>query len=149
MKYKIIAIYVLAIFVMGCASKKKVYEKVTTKDSVSYVLPSENKLVIEELCDTLKIPVQVLKTISNGVSKTTVQVKDNKLTVETKTDTIFKEKISYRDRVKTEEIEVPYIPKWWKVLFWVVASYAVVGTFFPKVSKAVNVMVKKLIGFPV
>ena len=149
MKYKVIILYVLAVVAMGCASKKKVYEKVTTKDSVSYVLPSENKLVIEELCDTLKIPVQVLKTIDSGASKTTVEVKNNRLTVTTKTDTIFKDRLVYRDRVKTEEIEVPYVPKWWKFLFWIVLSYAVVGTFFPKVSKAVNVMVKKLIGFPV
>lgn len=147
--YKLITLYLLILIFSSCGSKKKVYEKVITKDSISYVLPSENTLVVDNLCDSLNRPVQVLKTMNNGVSKSVVQIKGNTLTVLTKTDTIFKEKISYRDRVKLEEKEVPYVPKWWKFLFWIVAALLVVCIAFPKIARAINVILRKIIGFPV
>jgi hypothetical protein len=146
---KFIVFIILAVLITSCGAKKKVYEKVIERDSISYVLPSDNSFVVSNLCDSIKRPVQVLKTIENGISKSTLQIKGNTLTFRTVTDTIFKEKISYRDRVKLEEKEVPYTPKWIKFLLWFFIALSVVCIAFPKVAKAINVIAKKLIGFPV
>ena len=146
---KFVLFILVAVLVMSCGAKKKVYEKVITKDSVSYVLPSDNTFVVSNLCDSIKRPVQVLKTIENGISKSTLEIKGNTLTFRTVTDTIFKEKIKYQELVKKEEVEVPYTPKFIKILLWILTSCVIIFIAFPKVPAAIQVMAKRLIGFPV
>lgn len=109
-------------FLVSCSAKKKVSSNtvVVNSDTLTYVLPSENRLEVSTLCDSLNRPVEVLKTIDTGVSETTVQVKDNKLVVEVKTDTIFKDRIVYRDKLVEVDKEVVK----YKIPTWVWLSYA-------------------------
>lgn len=119
-----IAIYLffaLCFFLVGCTAKKRVSETVVEKssDTLTYVLPSENRLEITTLCDSLNRPLEVLKTIDTGVSETTVQVKDNKLVVQVKTDTVYKDRIVYRDKLVEVDKEVVK----YKIPAWVWLSY--------------------------
>ena len=143
---KKIFILVVVVLLSSCKAKKRTtYEKVVDRDSISYVLPSDNTFVVSNLCDTLNRPLELLKTISTGVSESSVEIKGNTLTIKTVTDTIFKDRITYKERVKLETKEVPYTPKWVKTLVWLLASCVVVFIAFPTIPKAINVIVKKLI----
>jgi len=103
-------------FFFGCTAKKSVSEKIVEKssDTLTYVLPSENNFVISNLCDTLNRPLELIKTIDTGVSETSLEVKDNTLVLQVKTDTVFKDRIQYRDRVETvkEDVVRYKIPTW-------------------------------------
>jgi len=107
----------VCLLLSSCAAKKNTSSElvVIERDTLSYVLPSENKLTITQLCDSLNNPLEFLKTINTGVSQTTVEVKDNELRIEVKTDTVYKDRIVYRDRTKTVEKDVVR----YKIPFWV------------------------------
>ena len=145
---KKIVILMVGFLVMSCGSKKSVSTYVKEKDSISYVLPSDNTFVVSNLCDTLRSPLNVVKTISTGVSDTKLEIKGNVLTLSVKTDTIFKEVVKIREKVVKETKEVPYIPKWFKTLFWIVAALLLTVIVFPKVASAIKTMVLRLLGLP-
>jgi len=146
---KKIFIIALVVLLSSCGAKKKTtYEKIVDRDSISYVLPSDNTFVVSNLCDTLNRPLELLKTISTGVSESVVEIKGNTLTIKTVTDTIFKDRITYKERVKLETKEVPYTPKWVKTLLCLLASCVVVFVVFPNIPRAIKAFAKKLI-FPV
>ena len=112
----------LGMLLTSCAAKKNSTTEIveTSSDTLTYVLPSENRLVIESLCDSLGNPIQFVKEIDTGVSDTKVEVKDNQLVVEVRTDTVYKDRIVYRDReVKVDKEVVRY-----KIPAWVWLSYA-------------------------
>lgn len=145
---KFVLFIVAAVILTSCGSKKKVLESVTTElKEISYALPGENTLIIESICDTLVggEAIPVVQTISTPISETRVSIKDNKLIVVTKTDTIFKDRIEIKDKIVKETKEVPYTPKWIKTLLWILATATFVFIVFPKIPQALNTIAKKLI----
>lgn len=127
---KPVLLTILVLTALSCASKRKVSTNTVEikRDSISYVLPSDILLEVSNLCDSLDRPVDVLKTINTGASEASVQIKDNKLRVQVKTDTIFKEKIVYRDKLVEVDKEVVK----WKIPMWVWYSY--IGIFLVAVA---------------
>ena len=145
---KFVVFVVACVILTSCGSKKKVLESVTTElKEISYALPGENTLIIESICDTIVAgeSIQVNQVISNPVSDTKVQLKNNRLIVTTKTDTVFKDKIVLKDKLVTETKEVPYTPKWIKTLIWILLTYTFLSIVFPGIPRAINVMARKLI----
>lgn len=148
-RYKVIALYLLILVVVGsCKVKKNSETYVSERNQISYALPSENTLVIENLCDSINRPLQTVKTISKGVSETKVEIRGNRLVVKTVYDTIFQEKIVEKIRTVKEVEEVPYTPKWRKTLEWALLTICFLVFAFPKIATIVNGMFKKAIGFP-
>ena len=146
---KRIVILMAGFLVISCGSKKSTSTYVKEKDSISYVLPTENTLVIKNLCDSIRQPLDIVKTINTGVTKSRIQIQGNTLTIKTETDTIYKDR--YIERIKTvkETKEVPYTPKFIKILLWILATAVFVFIAFPKLPKALNVIFGKLLGFPI
>lgn len=113
------------IFLSSCAAKKNESTKIVevSSDTISYALPSENNFIITNLCDSLNSPVEVIKTIDTGVSETSLEVKDNTLVLQVKTDTVFKDRIQFKDRLVEVDKEVIK----YKIPMWVWLSY--IGIF--------------------
>ena len=147
-KLKFVVFLAACLFAISCGSKKKVLESVTTElKEISYALPGENTLIIESICDTIVAgeSIQVNQVISNPVSDTRVQIKDNRLIVTTKTDTVFKDRIELKEKLVTKTKQVPYTPKWVKTLVWVLLTYTFLSIVFPGIPRAIQVMARKLI----
>ena len=143
-----IIFYILILLAISCGSKKKVLESVTTElKEISYALPGENTLIIESICDAVVAgkSIQVNQVISNPVSDTKVQIKDNRLIVTTKTDTVFKDKIVLKDKLVTETKEVSYTPKWKNYLICILIGYFILSVFFPGIPRAIQEMARKLV----
>lgn len=147
-RIKIILLYVLFLAAMSCAPKKKVsethIEKVKDSTVRTLQLATTNKLVVENICDSV-VARNFSNTINNGLSKTKVSLKDNKLTIESKGDSVvyvdkFKDRLVYKDRVieKTKTV----LPKW-LLLGW---AAALILLLFPNLAKIANTAVRKLIG---
>lgn len=148
-KYKIILLWCLIIIAVGCGSVKKTskLESVTTKsDSIAYVLPSENELIISEICDTLRIASPVELKSQDGPITTSLKLEDNvlKLRVEYDTITVFKDRFIEKEVIREEKKEtVKY--KWAKIT-WFFLVVVIVFLFFPSVPRFLNVIVRKSIG---
>jgi len=142
---KRIVILMAGFLVISCGSKKSTSTYVKEKDSISYVLPTENILVIKNLCDSIRQPLDIVKTINTGVTKSRIQIQGNTLTVVTETDTIYKDR--YIERIKTvkETKEVPYTPKWIKTLIWLLLSYTIISIAFPIVPQTIKNFIKRLL----
>ena len=116
MRIKIILLYVTALFFFSCGGKKRTFEKVVHKDSISYTLPFSSEISLNAICDTLDRNIVRVK---SGPVRTEVRVIDGKPVLITQYDTIFKEKIKYVDRVKTQEVV-----RWRLDWRWIIAAAA-------------------------
>ena len=141
-RLKIILFYVLCLFAISCGSKKKLTTVDIEREKVSYVLPTDNKLSIETLCDSLGRPVQVERVITNATGTTSITIKDNKLEVLTLTDTIFKDKYIYKDKLVTSEVVRKQVD--WKFVF-IALGVIVLFCIFPGIPRAINTIAIKLI----
>lgn len=145
-KYKIIAIYIFIILFLGaCNAKKKVISTSvsTERESISYVLPSNNELTINELCDTLKIKSPMVIQNDDGVVDIRLELKDNTLKVKTEYDTIYKDRYIEKEVIKTKESEtVKY--KWAKIT-WAFLGVIILFCIFPGIPRAINTIAIKLI----
>lgn len=124
---KVITLYVLFLLAIGlgsCKSKKNTVERVTVQDSVSFALPGRTEISLKALCDTLTY----IKTESGPVKIQTVKVEgDPRLVVQY--DTIFKEKIRYVDKVKEVET-VRNVIDWRYTIYFCIAAF-VIGVIRP------------------
>ena len=141
-KYKLIGLYLLMLIAMACGSKKKLTTVDIQREKVSYVLPTDNKLSIETLCDSLGNPVQVERVITNATGTTSITIKDNKLEVLTLSDTIFKDKYVYKDKLVTSEVVRKQVD--WKFVF-IALGVIVLFCIFPGIPRAINTIAIKLI----
>lgn len=141
-KYKLIGLYLLMLIAMACGSKKKLTTVDIQREKVSYVLPTDNKLSIETLCDSLGNPVQVERVITNATGTTSITIKDNKLEVLTLSDTIFKDKYVYKDKIVTSEVVRKQVD--WKFVF-IALGFIVLFCIFPGIPRAINTIAIKLI----
>ena len=141
-KYKLIGLYLLMLIAMACGSKKKLTTVDIQREKVSYVLPTDNKLSIETLCDSLGNPVQVERVITNATGTTSITIKDNKLEVVTLTDTIYKDKYVYKDKLVTSEVVRKQVD--WKFVF-IALGVIVLFCIFPGIPRAINTIAIKLI----
>jgi uncharacterized protein YlzI (FlbEa/FlbD family) len=147
-RIKIILLYILFLAAMSCGSKKKVsethIEKVKDSTNRTLQLATTNKLVVENICDSVSVR-NFSNTINNGLSSTKVSLKDNKLTIESKGDSVvyvdkFKDKLVYRDKI-IERTKTVW-PKW-LLIGW---AAALILLLFPNLAKIANTAVRKLIG---
>jgi uncharacterized protein YlzI (FlbEa/FlbD family) len=148
-RIKIILLYVLFLAAMSCGSKKKVsethIEKVKDSTIRTLQLATTNKLVVENICDSVTFAGKdFANTINNGLSSTKVSLKDNKLTIESKGDSVvsvdeFKDRIVYRDKI-IERTKTVW-PKW-LLIGWAVA---LILLLFPNLAKIANTAVRKLL----
>ena len=149
-RIKIILLYVLFLAAMSCGSKKKVsetyIEKVKDSTSRTLQLATTNKLIVENICDSITfVGKDFANTINNGLSSTKVYLKDNKLTIESKGDSVvyvdkFKDKLVYKDKI-VEKTKTVW-PKW-LLIGW---AAALILLFFPNLAKIANTAIRKLIG---
>jgi len=157
-RFKVIALYLLVIFIMGCAAKKNVYRNISTKVTDTLILKTEvikapllnSTLVIKELCDSITSkPKPFQQTFVVGKDTVFVKVDNNQLTF--KVEQLEKE-ILRRDSVKlTSSKEVIDVTKKetiryrWARITWVFLSIIVVFIVFPKIPQAIRNVVEKLI----
>jgi len=148
-RIKIILLYILFLAAMSCAPKKKVsethIEKVKDSTNRTLQLATINKLVVENICDSVNFTGKdFANTINNGLSSTKVSIKDNKLTIETKGDSVvnvdeFKDKQVYKDKI-VERTKTVW-PKW-LLIGW---AAALILLLFPNLAKIANTAMRKLI----
>lgn len=134
-KIKIVLFYVIIVLIVGCRAKKNVSEKYVSikNDSINRTiqLNTGNKLIIENICDSINFTGKdFTNTINTGLSKTKVSIKDNKLTVETKSDSIvYVDKIvketEYVDKIETITVYKTPSFAWWYMV--IVTLAALVG----------------------
>lgn len=139
MRYLLI---ILLIFSSCKTSKIKETSVEVEKKSISYALPTNNILEVDNICDTLKPSPTISQTLHTGSGEVKVNIKDNKLIIETKTDTILKEKIVYRDKIVTKE-EKQTVFKWAKIT-WFFLGLIILGAFFPIIFTVINGLLRKL-----
>lgn len=86
-------LYIVLIFlVLGCKAAKKNSETfISQRDSISYALPAENLIRLNNLCDTINFG-PVLSHTSGPVKVDVKTVGRGKIEILTKYDTIFKER---------------------------------------------------------
>lgn len=114
-RFKTMFIYILIIFFCGCKTQKKSTYVEKVKDSTvrNIVLQSKNILEVSTICDSIGNAVEFSQVIDTGTGTTKVSLKDNKLKVESKTDSIV-----YVDRwneniIHNSELVTKYvIPLW-------------------------------------
>lgn len=128
-KLKILFLLLLYIFAIGCGAKKKSVEKVVHKDTISYALPFSSEISLNAICDTLNVPVLVTK---SGPVTTQIKYVEGDPVLRVEYDTIMKEKIVYRDRVK--EVESVKTKTNWK-LAAILVGVILILLFFPSISK--------------
>lgn len=116
---KLLLTYLVIVFFFGCASKKtttkETYVKQTDSVNKTLQLKTENKLVITSLCDSVTGKAKEYSSSSNnGLNSVKTSIKDNTLTIETKSDSIvykdrFKDKIVYMDNnIETVKYKTPF-----------------------------------------
>ena len=114
--------YILfALLIVGCKSTKTVQETVTTEKKISYALPGRTEISLKALCDTLNNTM--IKTVSGPV-ETKVITREGERILVTQYDTIFKEKIVYKDRVLKEEVVRKQI-HWGLTLGFLLAGFVI------------------------
>jgi len=132
----------LLLLITSCTAKKNLTTVDIERERISYVLPTDNRLYVEALCDSLGNPVQIERVITDATGTTTLKIKDNKLEIITKHDTIFKDKYVYKDKLVKSEI-VRTKTDWRLILFFCLAI--LIFVIFPKIPRAINTIVIKLI----
>ena len=135
-------LYLLPFLLISCGTKKKITTVDIEREKITYVLPTDNRLYVEALCDSLGNPVQIERVITNAAGTTSVKIKDNRLEVITKHDTIFKDKYVYKDKVVNSEI-VRSKTDWRLILFFCLAI--LIFVIFPKIPRAIHTIAIKLI----
>ena len=133
-RFKTMFIYIVIIFFCGCKTTKKSTYVEKVKDSTvrNIILESKNILQVSTICDSLGNAKEFSQVIETGSGITKVTLKDNKLQVETKNDSIvyvdrWREKIIDNSKLVTKYV----IPFWcWLymgfVTFLVLISFKVV-----------------------
>lgn len=117
----VVMLTAIAIGMMGCGVKKNYVERVKEKDTISYVLPFKSEISLKALCDTLKVPILDVK---SGPVSTRIIYKDGEKVLVTQYDTIYKDKIKYRDREVIKQ-EVKYKTHWGLVLGFMLAGFVI------------------------
>lgn len=129
-KYKILIFYFAFFSVVGCKTKQKSTYVEKVKDSTvrNIILESKSILEISTLCDTLGNAKEFSQDISNGVNTTKVSIKDNKLTVDVKNDSIvYVDKEVVKEVTNIETITVYKTPKWAWWYMIIVTLAALIG----------------------
>ncbi len=148
--YKGILIYIVFFSFVGCKTTEKIkeketYEKVDTTTN-NIINPTDNNLVISQLCDTLTgRAYEFTNEVVNGGNSTKITVKDNALYQEVKGDSVV-----YVDRVVTEVKEVIKDKKTttykWSKWTWIFLATTIVCFVFPFIPTFANNLVRKIIG---
>ena len=145
-KTRIIILYIFFSLFVSCKAKK-IYEKRVeiVKDSTNRTLQlaAKNELIITNICDSLGNAKEFTNVIESGKATTKVSIKENKLTVNTKSDSIvyvdrFKERVVIDEKIieKTKTVW----PKW-LFLGWVISAILLI---FPNISRLVNTAIRKI-----
>ena len=114
-KIKILIFYFAFFSFVGCKTKQKntYVEKVKDSTVRNIILESNNTLEISTLCDTLGNAKEFSQEISNGVNTTKVSIKDNKLTIDVRNDSIvYVDKEVIKEVTNIQTITVYKVPKW-------------------------------------
>lgn len=151
-KYTLALLYIFFALLSGCSSKKSVSEKVYIEknDSINSTirLNTNNELIISNLCDSTTGKAKEFENVVDfGTGITKASIKDNRLTLESKTDSIV-----YRDVIKTEKVYVDrneetirYRTDWKISIILVVVILAMF--LFPVIPRFVNMGTRKLLNF--
>ena len=135
---------------VGCKTKE-VASKVTIQKSdstiVNKIAPVKSELIVKSLCDSITGKAkEFTNVIDNGITKTTIQSKDNTLLMSSSGDTT----IVYKDRIVKEYVnkevtnEKKVIPSWvWKALI-VELLIIIVFIIFPKIPSFLNGIITKI-----
>ena len=146
-KTRIIILYIFFSLFVSCKTSKKVYEKRVeiVKDSTNRTLQlaTKNELIITNLCDSLGNAKEFTNVVDSGTNSTEIRVKNNKLTVKAKGDSIiyvdrFKDRVVIDEKIieKTKTVW----PKW-LLLGWVISAILLI---FPNISRLVNTAIRKI-----
>jgi len=137
--------FLLAISLIGCKAlnvdKERYVEN--NKKTISYALPADIVLEIDNLCDSIEKPLELSKELNTGGIRAKAEVKDNKLSIKIKHDTIFKEKIVYKDKLIEKEKKVTKF-KWAKITWFFLFSIILLIAF-PKISTLINRIIINLL----
>jgi len=133
----------LALLIISCKTTydKESYSNIE-REKITYVLPSESTLEVDNICDSIESPLKLTKTVNTGSSKVSLSIKDNKLRVEVKSDTVYKEKIVYKDKEVIKEKKVTKF-KWAKIT-WFFFGLIILGAFFPIIFQVINGLIRSL-----
>jgi hypothetical protein len=124
-----------------------VYEKRVeiVKDSTNRTLQlaTKSELIITNICDSLGNAKEFMNVVDSGTNSTEISVKNNKLTVKAKGDSIIYVD-RFKDRVVIDEkkVEIPVTvwPKW-LFLGWIISAILLI---FPNISRLINTAIRKI-----
>lgn len=146
------ALLVFFALLSGCSSKKSVSEKVYIErnDSINNTirLNTNNELIISNLCDSITGKAKEFENVVDfGTGSTKASVKDNRLVLESKTDSIV-----YRDVIRTEKVYVDRNEETiryrtdWRII--IILGLVILAMFiFPVIPRFVNMGARKLLNF--
>ena len=148
-KTRIIILYIFFSLFVSCKTSKKVYEKRVeiVKDSTNRTLQlaTKNELIITNICDSLGNAKEFTNVVDSGTNSTEISVKNNKLTVKAKGDSIiYVDRFRHRHRVEIDEKIIEKTrtvwPKW-LLLGWIISLIVLI---FPNISRLVNTAIRKI-----
>jgi hypothetical protein len=145
-KTKTILLYIFFVFAVGCKTKQKsVYiEKVKDSTVRNIVLQTNNELIITNLCDTITGKAKEFSNSSNnGLNKVRTYIKDNILTIETKSDSIVYVDKFYKEEIYVDKEKIIYRTNW--SIIFTLSSLIVLFLFFPMIPKFANSAVRKFL----
>ena len=157
-RFKVIGLYLMVIFIMGCAAKKNTYRNISTKVTDTLILKTEvikapvlnSTLVVKELCDSITgKPKPFQQTFVVGKDTVFINIVDNELLLNID---ILEKEILRRDSVlRTSSKEVIDVSKKvtvryrWARITWIFLSIIVVFIVFPKIPQSIRTLAEKLI----
>ena len=114
-RFRTMFIYIMIIFFCGCKTTRKSVYQEKVKDSTvrNIILESKNILEVSTICDSLGNAKEFFQEIETGTGTTKVTLKDNKLKVESKNDSIV-----YVDRWREKIIDNSKLVTKYVIPFW-------------------------------
>ena len=147
MKYKIIALIILALLLIGCKTRyitktETKTDTITTVKVIKIDKPQLNEIIIENICDSLGQLKQINYISRSDNTKTSLKSAKNSLILSVNIDSIVNSEIeTYKSSLKTELTEditkVRYIPKW--VWYNLAISILLIGWTFRRFIPALNI----------
>jgi hypothetical protein len=145
-KTKTILLYIFFVSFVGCKTKQtSVYiEKVKDSTVRNIVLQTNNELIITNLCDSITGKAKEFSNISNnGLNKVRTSIKDNILTIETKSDSIVYVDKFYKEEIYVDKEKIIYRTDW-RIIF-ILSSLIFLFFCFPTIPRFIKSAVRKFL----
>ena len=135
------------VLLSGCKAKEFDREVAveTSRTEIRYAMPVSNTLTVENLCDTVTgLPRPFGTRLDTGTSELDLFVGANKMVLEVRTDTVYRDSIVHRDKVVEKEKKVVVKRTDWRLVS-ILGSVLLLFIVFPGIPKWANLAIGKLV----